>query len=510
MPLTDFYTSSENAYRGSLPVSLTDIDEVNSGWAAVAGKANIWKQRFSTYTPKVVAEHHSSRALYGKPYTRMLDVQSLDSLIQGGFYYDNISKDLYVKCFGLTDPNTKIIKFSNLQGIEARVDGYYIHQTMQVSNAAGLKWEATIGLGERFISGDNLTNMDDFYFSCLVVDPEPTTNVPVQFTSIATDKLNRVVFPGSTRTYYINDFVDTQAQLQALNVTGYLGTQVHYVQCNNFNALGDKKIFRYEPTATIGDVKPTASNGLGTGAGNGWWIRVFGVDLEEAIHTVNDLSELVTLPTSAFSHLQLRKVLSNGKVYQYFYNVSTGSQKPIASNGSGTVGYYNGWWVEQASNAINQKSYLYNANHFGFTFKYSNNSLQVLPITTQVLNAKALTITGNSGKTEVIQGDSTTPLYTIDIASIPVLSLATPFTKASFKLVLEIKPRTGTDKVLDFTIKITQVTSFNTLGIPTIITGVINGAPTSGSFGSYMTGFSLAEGVIIDDLVISEIIESVV
>lgn len=490
MPLTDFYASNENAYRGSLPPGLTDIDQLQtSAWTSVSGSPNVYKIRFSTYIPKIVSEAYSDRALYGRPYTRMMDVQSLTAIIHGGYYYDIISKDLYVKCFNLIDPSTTTIMLSPLQGIEARADTYYVHQSMRIAEQSGIKWEATIGLGERFINGANLTRMDDFFVSCLVVDPEQTDTVPVKFPSLTPIAIENVKFPGSSITYYVNDFVDTLTQLINLDVSSYVSGQIRYVEVRVVDIYDSHIIFRYDPTASIGDVAPLHSNKTGIGSGNGWWIKVYGLELERVILNVGDIAELAALATVSFSHLQLRKVLSNDQVYQYNKYATSGDVQALHDTG---------WWSKIDSDAINNQSYVYNANHFGFSLKYNTslNKMVLMPLTMQQLNGKFVnTADAPDANTQV---------------AIPLEGI----TKGSFKIVAEIKQRTGTPQTLDYTIKISQVVTYpdfngNTIGTETIYSGTLLGVPTTGNFGNYLTGISISEGVIIDDLVVSEIIESV-
>jgi hypothetical protein len=480
MALSDFYTSNENAYRNICPINLTNIDTLTSGWTPYVGKANVYYMYFANYAPKVVAEHYSAKALYGKPYTRAFDLQTLDSMIHGGFFYDTITKNLYVKCFNLVNPNTKTILLSNLQAIEAKGDSYYIHRDMRVGEHSGIKWEATIGLGERFINGDNFGTLSPFYFSCQVIDPEPEGSVLVKFPTLSPDYLGIVKFPGIGRRYWINLSFGDITNLRTFDVSGIAIGSVRYAFVSYDGSTRINATFRYDAAASTGDVKPSLSNGTGVGTGNGWWIKVWGIELEKVISTLTDIAALAALPTQTFSALSLRKVTSNNQVYKYVPEANSGNVKPSGSNGTGTPGQYNGWWIAVPSNEIDDWGYILTGYHCGIT----------------------LMINGSNQLVLTAQAAQQIPVYSRILETV---------TNASWKLSLEIFPRTGVPNLLDYGLQLTKVTAMGgTLGTPTIYNGTITGIPSTGNFANYLTGISVAEGVIIDDLIISEIVESVV
>lgn len=480
MPLSDFYASNQNAYRSSCPIDLTNIDTLTSGWTSVVGAANVYYYYFANYAPKIVAEGFSTKALYGRPYTRAFDLQTLKSMVQGGYYYDVITKNLYIKCFALVNPNTKSILLSNYQAIEVTGDSYYVHRNMRLGEMSGIKYEATIGLGQKFISGNNFTGLSNFYFSCIIVDPEPTGNDLVLFPTLTDITLGGVKFPGTGIVHWIQIILQTLAELVAYDVVNFPNGSVRYAYVKMDATREIDATFRYDGSASTGDVKPTASNGTGVGVGNGWWVRVWGIELQKVINQVDDIASLAALPTNLFHNLSLQKVESNGAVYKYVKTANAGNVKPSASNGTGTPGEYNGWWISVPSNEMDDWGYILTANHCGITLKIDGG--------------------GNLYLTdEAVQQIST---YSATIEAL---------TTASFKLSLEIYPRTGVPSVLDYTMQLTKVTGMGgTLGTPTIYSGTIHGLPSTGNFGNYLTGISLAEGVIVDDLTISEIVESVI
>jgi hypothetical protein len=484
MALTDFYTSNLYAYRGICPIDLTNTYVLSAGWVPYGVYANVYQTYFPNYAPKVVAEQHSTRALYGKPYIRALDLQTLGSLIHGGFFYDTITKNLYVKCFDLAHPNTVSINVSNLQGIEARIDSYYIHQNLRLTGGNGVRFEAIVGLGEHFIDNANIINSDDFYFACLVVDPEPG-DLEVTFPSLESIDIDGVKFPGSKVIYHVTEEVPNLSSLAAIDLeTTYVEGQERFVNVlfvpDSQHPTAYNVIYRYVHDATWGDVKPTDSDGSGDGLYNGWWNRVYGVDLEVPVKTANDIAELKSLPFVVVDDGQLRQVESNGLVYRYDAYATTGTVQPLFSNGLGqaTTGVAsNGWWVYIPSTHLEEVRFVYTANHQGLAFTMDSG----------VLGIKALAIQEITPHEQVLQ------------------TLA----KGSFKMILEIFPRKGAGKVLDYTLQITDVTDWGTYGTPAFYSGTVIGLPSSGSFSNYLVGFSIAEGVIVDDLIVSEIVETV-
>jgi hypothetical protein len=482
MALIDFYTSNENAYKNNCPIGLVNIDSLTTGWTQYIGKDNIFYIYFANYAPKVVAEHYSILAKYGKPYTRAFDLQTLDSMIHGGYYYDTITKNLYIKCFNLANPNSKTILLSNLQSIEAKGDSYYVHRNMRIGEHSGIKWEAIIGAGQKFIAGDAFAeNLNPFYFSCLVIDPEPHDSILINFPEVADTTLEGVKFPGTNIRYWINIILETIQELRDYNVANLQVGSVRYAFVR-FETIPGNRInatFRYDATSSSGEIKPTHSNGSGVGAGNGWWVRVWGIELEKVITDVVDLATLAALPTQNYLNMSLRRVLSNGAVYKYIALANAGNIKPTISNGTGTPGQYNGWWIAVPANEVDDWGYILTANHCGITLKIVDGSL--------TLSAQSI---------------QQIPVYTRTLETM---------TTASFKMALEVFPRTGVPSVLDYTLKITKITTMGgATGTPTIYNGTIEGLPATGNFANYLTGISLAEGTVVDDLIISEIIESVI
>lgn len=484
MALVDFYVSNENAYRTSCPIDLTNIDILESGWFPVVGKSNIFYMH-NNYNPKIVSEDYSDTALYGRPYTRALDLQTLDSMVQGGFFYDVYQKNLYVKCFNLANANSVKILLSTSQAIESRTKSFYVHRNMALGNNSGVRFSATIGLGERFLNAANpndLVNADKFYFSCLLVDPQPTTGVLVRFPSLTPITIDNVLFPGSETIYWLHYKLDLIDELTQIDVTSFTKdfarfayvSRVYVSDVSQYHPLN--ATYRYDPDATYGDVKPKASNGSGSGIGNGWWVRVWGLEVEKQILETDDIGTLIALPSAYNNTLvydkQLRKVKSNGLVYRYEATATTGNWK---------AAYYPGWWILVEPTQINDFGFQWSANHIAATLKFdSENKL--------TLSAPSIQRVAEQFSHQLV-----------------------PITKASFKYTLELFPRTNAQpSTLDYVLKITNIVDMDGVTEPPFIaTGTIENLPYTGNLSNYLVGFSLSEGVIIDDLVISEIIESV-
>jgi hypothetical protein len=479
MALTDFYVSDSNGYKGSIPIDLNQVDTVTSGWLVVDGKPNVWQMYFPTYAPKIVSERYSTRTLYGKPYTKALDLQSLDQMIHGGFFYDVITKKLYVKCFNLAVPNQKSINISNLQSIEARINSYYIHQNLKLGSNSGIKFSATVGIGDYYVDGVNLKNQNEFYFSFFVIDPEPTPPEEVLFPTLAPYTLDGMKCPGIHIKYFINNTVEYLNTLINTPLTTIRDGDYRYV-------LENRSVYRYEATANEGDAKPASSNGTGVGTGNGWWIKVYGLTLEQVINETPDIATLKNLGcgvgTGGWLYPdQLMKVVNNDKIYKYVASASAGTLKPNCSDGTGNSTYanhwLNGWWIEVEPTDLGDLSGIVTTNHCALKLSLNSNTLQI--------------------SAHAIQP------FTAHVQQLETLQ------KGSFKVELEMFPRTGSVMILDYTIKIIQILDSDAQTEPQIYQGTIEGLPTTGNFQNYLVGFGLAHHVLVDDFIVSEIIESV-
>ena len=488
--LTDFYASDTNGYKGAVPIDLTSSSVVTSGWSTVTNKPSIWQMYFPTFIPKVLSEVYSTRTPYGKPYTKALDLQTLDQMIHGGYYYDQIAKKIYVKCFNLAEPNSKSICISSQLSIQSRIDSYYIHQNMKLGMGSGVKFTATVGIGEKFVDGANLINSDDFYFSFFIVDPEPRGDILISFPILSPYKLNSVKFPGIYIDYFMNSSVAHTADLVAIPIISVTDGEYRYVRDVNI-------LYRYNDRVNAGDLKPATSSGTGTGTGNGWWVRVYGVNMEQVINEVNTIADLENVGPSSFWYYGLlpdmfKKVRSNNKIYRYVENANVGTIKPTSSNGTG-VGANNGWWIETEPTNLGDINSIIVSNTCGFTFKLdSNNTIMFQPLAFQAF-------------TPLIPHASDPNVHTHLEGAVGLEVLQ----KGSFKIELEIKPRTGSNPILDYTIKIYQILAVNNFSPPNIYEGTINGLPATGNFATYLCGFGMADNVFVDDFIASEIIESV-
>lgn len=506
MALTDFYVSNENAYMNSCPIDSTNTDTIASNSWQVFSDSNytageIYWVRFANYTPKIVSEQVCTKLIYGKPYLKAFDMQTLQSMIHGGYFYDVQTKNLYIKCFSVRNPITNNIKINvaSAQSIITRTNSYYIHRTMRLGSNSGVRFEATVGLSDYYVASNNvISKQGDFQFSCILTDPDPLGDTSVSFPTLQPLLLNGIKFPGTTVNYFINEVVSYISELQSLEVSQYSTGMVRYCMVtygdSTVNSANIKNwLFRYDPTAVTGDVKPNTSNGTGVGDGNGWWKRVYGEYVEYVINEVDDIAALAALPITPtltgvylYRNHSLRKVKSNGEVYKYVANANSGAVQPNTSNGTGVGSEWNGWWQVVPSIELETYGFINRAQHCGVTLKL--NTSNDLVLTAEAVQQEQFAQSGGFSRTleELHYG--------------------------GFKMILELYPRIGVEQVLDYNLRISQIENVATNNIlaPVIYTGTINGLPTNGNFSGFLVGFSAGEGVAVDDLTVSEIIESLI